>query len=58
MQLKKEGSEEYINFLVSIDWLDEAAQRLADIINDENFVSVEGKSKHQVPCQNHFHQIP
>lgn len=48
LKLKKEGSEEYINFLISIDWLDEAAQRLADIINDENFVSVEGKSKHQL----------
>ncbi|GFR74170.1 pre-mRNA-splicing factor SYF1 [Elysia marginata] len=48
LKLKKEGSEEYINFLISIDWLDEAAQRLADIINDGNFVSVEGKSKHQL----------
>ena len=47
-QLKKEGTEEYIHYLISIGWLDEAAQRLADVINDEEFVSTEGKSKHQV----------
>lgn len=48
LKLKKEGSEEYIKFLIAIGWLDEAAQRLADVINEETFVSTEGKSKHQL----------
>ena len=47
-QLQKESTEEYIEYLKSIDWLDEAAIKLIDIINDEAFVSKEGKSKHQV----------
>ena len=49
-QLQPESTEEYIDYLVSIDKLDEAAIRLALIINNEDFVSKKGKSKHQV-CQ-------
>jgi pre-mRNA-splicing factor SYF1 len=48
LQLAKENTEEYIDYLISIGWLDEAAIRLANIINDETFVSKDGKSKHQV----------
>ncbi|XP_014772269.1 pre-mRNA-splicing factor SYF1 [Octopus bimaculoides] len=48
LKLKKEDTEQYIDYLISIDWLDEAAQRLATIINDEQFVSKKGKSKHQL----------
>lgn len=48
LKLQKENTEEYIDYLISIDWLDEAAIRLADVINDETFVSKEGKSKHQL----------
>ncbi|XP_052223848.1 pre-mRNA-splicing factor SYF1-like [Dreissena polymorpha] len=48
LKLCKENAEEYIEYLKTIGWLDEAAQKLADIINDENFVSKEGKSKHQL----------
>ncbi|PVD22082.1 hypothetical protein C0Q70_17885 [Pomacea canaliculata] len=48
LKLQKENTEEYIEYLISIGWLDEAAMRLADVINDENFVSKEGKSKHQL----------
>ncbi|XP_045203954.2 pre-mRNA-splicing factor SYF1-like isoform X2 [Mercenaria mercenaria] len=48
LKLSKENAEEYIEYLKSIGWLDEAAQRLADIINDDSFVSKEGKSKHQL----------
>lgn len=48
LQLSKEDTEEYIEYLKSIGWLDEAAKRLADVINDDGFVSKEGKSKHQV----------
>ena len=47
-KLCKEDTEEYIEYLKSIGWLDEAARRLADIINQDGFVSKEGKSKHQV----------
>lgn len=48
LKLCKEDTEEYIEYLKSIGWLDEAAKRLADVINDDGFVSKEGKSKHQL----------
>lgn len=48
LKLSKEDTEEYIEYLKSIGWLDEAAKRLADVINDDGFVSKEGKSKHQL----------
>ena len=56
LQLCKEDTEEYIEYLKSIGWLDEAARRLADIINQDGFVSKEGKSKHQVSifCKSAF----
>ena len=48
VQLSPENAEEYIDYLRSIGRLDEAAVRLAAIVNDENFVSKEGKSNYQV----------
>ncbi|XP_072014500.1 LOW QUALITY PROTEIN: pre-mRNA-splicing factor SYF1-like [Amphiura filiformis] len=48
LKLFPENSEEYIEYLVSIDRLDEAALRLADVVNQEDFVSKEGKSNHQL----------
>ncbi|KAK3581457.1 hypothetical protein CHS0354_031782 [Potamilus streckersoni] len=48
LKLQKENTEDYIEYLKSIGRLDEAAKRLADIINDDGFVSKEGKSKHQL----------
>ncbi|XP_052787849.1 pre-mRNA-splicing factor SYF1-like [Mya arenaria] len=48
MKLSKENAEDYIEYLKSIGWLDQAARKLADIINDDSFVSKEGKSKHQL----------
>ena len=48
LQLQKENTEGYIEYLKSIDWLDEAAKRLVNIIDDDGYVSKEGKSKHQV----------
>ncbi|ESO83805.1 hypothetical protein LOTGIDRAFT_236450 [Lottia gigantea] len=48
LMLQKETAEEYIEYLISIGWLDEAAIKLAEIINDETFVSKSGKSKHQL----------
>ncbi|XP_064649238.1 pre-mRNA-splicing factor SYF1-like [Lineus longissimus] len=48
LKLQPENTEAFIDYLKSGDRLDEAAQRLADIINDDDFVSKEGKSKHQL----------
>ncbi len=46
-----EKREEYVEFLKGVDQLDEAAQQLAIIVNDEKFHSNEGKSNHQVTRQ-------
>lgn len=47
-QLCPENAEEYIDYLRSVGRLDEAALRLAAVVNDESFVSKEGKSNYQV----------
>lgn len=43
-----EETEEYIDYLISIERLDEAAMKLAYIVNQDDFVSKHGKSKHQL----------
>jgi pre-mRNA-splicing factor SYF1 len=43
-----EDREDFVDYLKSIDWLEEAAQELAKIVNDERFVSKHGKSNHQL----------
>lgn len=48
LQIQPEEAEDFIGYLLSIDRLDEAALKLAEIVNDENFISKEGKSKHQL----------
>ncbi|ELU10183.1 hypothetical protein CAPTEDRAFT_149139 [Capitella teleta] len=48
LKLEPENTEEYINYLKSVERLDEAAQRLAFFINAEEFKSKHGKSKHQL----------
>ncbi|XP_043940382.1 pre-mRNA-splicing factor SYF1 isoform X2 [Protopterus annectens] len=48
LKLCPENAEEYIEYLRSIDRLDECAVRLATIVNDEKFVSKEGKSNYQL----------
>uniref|UniRef100_A0ABM5FM17 Pre-mRNA-splicing factor SYF1 n=1 Tax=Pogona vitticeps TaxID=103695 RepID=A0ABM5FM17_9SAUR len=48
LKLSPENAEEYIEYLRSIDRLDEAAVRLAAVVNDERFVSKEGKSNYQL----------
>lgn len=48
LKLHPEQAEEFIQYLLSIDRFDEAALKLAEIVNDENFISKEGKSKHQL----------
>ncbi|XP_044134991.1 pre-mRNA-splicing factor SYF1 [Bufo gargarizans] len=48
LKLCPENAEEYIQYLRSIDRLDEAASRLAGIVNQDDFVSKEGKSNYQL----------
>ncbi|XP_040270668.1 pre-mRNA-splicing factor SYF1 [Bufo bufo] len=48
LKLCPENAEEYIEYLRSIDRLDEAASRLAGIVNHDDFVSKEGKSNYQL----------
>lgn len=46
LKLSPENAEDYIDYLTSIDRLDEAAVILAKIVNDENFFSLQGIIKH------------
>lgn len=48
LKLSPENAEEYVQYLSEIDRLDEASVVLAKIVNDENFSSQNGKSKHQL----------
>lgn len=48
LKLCPENTEEFIEYLGSIGRLEEAAERVAGIINQEDFVSKAGKSKHQL----------
>lgn len=48
IKLSPENAEEYIEYLRSVGRLDEAAVRLGAVVNDESFVSKEGKSNYQV----------
>ncbi|KAG9488661.1 hypothetical protein GDO78_004942 [Eleutherodactylus coqui] len=48
LKLCPENAEEYIEYLRSIDRLDESASRLAAIVNQDDFVSKEGKSNYQL----------
>ncbi|XP_058970864.2 pre-mRNA-splicing factor SYF1-like isoform X1 [Pocillopora verrucosa] len=48
LKLEPENTEDYIDYLKSVGWLDEAATRLAFIVNKEKFVSKEGKSNHKL----------
>lgn len=43
-----EDTEDYIEYLISINRLDESATQLAHIVNQDDFVSKHGKSKHQL----------
>lgn len=48
LKLCPEDTEEYIDYLIAINKLDEAALKLAQIVNNENFQSKHGKSNHQL----------
>ncbi|XP_034477474.1 pre-mRNA-splicing factor syf1 homolog isoform X2 [Drosophila innubila] len=48
LKLFPEDAEEYVAYLQEADRLDEAAQQLAHIVDNEHFVSKHGKSNHQL----------
>lgn len=48
LKLCPENAEEYVDYLSGVKRLDEAAVMLAKIVNNENFVSQQGKSSHQL----------
>ena len=48
LQYDPSHREEYVDFLESIGDFAEAAQQLAACVNDDNFVSPDGHSKHQL----------
>lgn len=48
LKLFPEDAEEYIAYLREAERLDEAAQQLASVVDNEHFVSKHGKSNHQL----------
>jgi len=48
LKLRPEQTEEFVDYLKSIERLDEAAVKLAFIVNKDNFISKSGKSNHQL----------
>jgi len=48
LKLCPEQTEEFVDYLKSIDRLDEAAVQLANIVNKDNFISKSGKSNYQL----------
>jgi pre-mRNA-splicing factor SYF1 len=48
LKLEPEHVEQYIDFLIQAGHYDEAAQQLARVVNDDKFISSEGKSRHEL----------
>lgn len=48
LKIMPEESEDFVEYLISIDNYDEAATQLANIVNDEKFVSKQQKTNHQL----------
>lgn len=48
LKLEPKEKEEYIKYLKKAGRLDMAASELAEIVNDERFISTQGKSKHDL----------
>lgn len=48
LMLEPDEVEIYIQYLMAIEKYDEAAVRLADVVNDEDFASKQGKTHHQL----------
>jgi pre-mRNA-splicing factor SYF1 len=51
MQLEPNRAEDFVEYLVGADRLDEAAGELAHIVNDEYYSSPSGKTRHQLWLQ-------
>eukprot|EP00729_Bicosta_minor_P011498 gene11498-11990_t len=48
LKLDADAAEDYIEYLISIDRLDDAAVKLADVVNREHFVSKKGRTQHEL----------
>lgn len=48
LQFNADAVEEYVDFLLSINRVGEAALKLAELLNRESFVSTKGKSRHKL----------
>ena len=48
LQFEPDGVEDYIEYLLSIDRVSEAALKLAELLNKENAISTKGKSRHKL----------
>eukprot|EP00038_Savillea_parva_P026092 m.51348 g.51348 ORF g.51348 m.51348 type:complete len:862 (+) comp7299_c0_seq1:235-2820(+) len=48
LQVDPDAAEEYIEYLISIGRLDDAAVKLADVVNSEKFASKKGRTNHQL----------
>ncbi|CAG8634968.1 6472_t:CDS:10 [Paraglomus brasilianum] len=48
LKLEPNHVEEYIDLLLSLERYDEAAKRLAQVVNNDNFQSLHGKSNYQL----------
>eukprot|EP01050_Picozoa_sp_SAG11_P001122 SAG11_NODE_46_length_20454_cov_11.499386_15_plen_554_part_00 len=51
LKLQPDVVEEYVKFLLKAERYDEAAMQLAHAVNSEDFVSREGRSKHEIWLQ-------
>ena len=48
LKIKPETREDFVEYLIGIDQLDEAANQLAILVNEDNQVSAQGKTTHQL----------
>jgi len=48
LQFDTDAVEDYIDFLLGIGRVAEAALKLAELLNRDNFVSMRGKSRHKL----------
>ena len=51
LKLKPDALEQFVGYLLSVERYDEAAAQLTHAVNSEDFVSREGKSKHEIWLQ-------
>lgn len=51
LKLQPDALEQFVGYLLSVERFDEAAAQLTHAVNSEDFVSREGKSKHEIWLQ-------